>query len=334
MTMREVRLRSRPTGEPVLDNFELAEVPLREPAEGEVLVRNAYFSIEPYMRGRMNDVKSYAPSWVLGATMLGGAVGQVVNSRASAFPVGTWVQSELGWREYALAEAKAFGAIDVTSVPPQAYLGVLGVPGFTAFVGLNDIGGLRGDDVVFISSAAGGVGSVAGQLAKAAGATVIGSAGSPAKVAYLKELGFDRAFNYKDGDVRKLLADAAPDGITLYWDNVGGDHLEAALASIRPFGRIVVCGMISQYNVPTPGPRNLALVIGKRLTMRGFIILDHWNRYADYLREALPLVNAGRLKLAESIVDGIENAPQAFIDFLRGGKYTGKLLVRIADADV
>jgi NADPH-dependent curcumin reductase CurA len=329
MKAREARLESRPSGAPVLDNFEVVEVTVPEPGEGEVLVRNAYFSIEPYMRGRMNAIKSYVPPYEIGQPMTGGAVGKVVASRAPELPVGTSVQSDLGWREYAVGPAKLFRKIDVSQVPASAYLGILGIPGITAYVGLHDIGGLKSDDVLFISSAAGAVGSLAGQLAKLAGATVIGSAGSAAKVAYLKEeLGFDAAFDYHGADIKATLTGLAPNGITLYFDNVGGEQLEGALSALRPFGRIVACGMISQYNAPTHGPRNLALVIGKRLTLRGFIVMDHQNRWKDYLAEAIPLVRDGRLKLAESVVDGIESAPQAFIDFLQGGKYLGKLLIR------
>jgi hypothetical protein len=330
MKGREVRLALRPSGFPALENFAIVDVPVREPNDGEVLVRNAYFSLEPYMRGRMNEAKSYAPPYQIGQAMTGSAVGQVVASRAPELPVETWVQSELGWREYALGPAKLFRKIDVSQVSPSTYLGILGIPGLTAYVGLHDIGGLRSDDVVFISSAAGAVGSLAGQLAKLAGATVIGSAGGAAKVAYLKdELGFDAAFDYHDVDVKKKISEYAPDGITLYFDNVGGEQLEAALATLRPHGRVIACGMISQYNVPTPGPRNITVVIGKRLTIRGFIIFDHQNRWKDYAAEAIPLVRDGRLKLAESVVDGIQDAPQAFIDFLRGGKYLGKLVVRL-----
>jgi NADPH-dependent curcumin reductase CurA len=313
----------------VLDNFEIAAVERAEPADGEVVVRNEYISLEPYMRGRMNDVKSYVPPYEIGKAMTSGAVGRVVASSTQALPVGTWVHSDLGWREYASGSAKFFRAIDVSAVAPQTYLGILGVPGLTAYVGLHDIGGLGAGDVVFISSAAGAVGSIAGQLAKLAGATVIGSAGSAQKVAHLKEdLGFDAAFNYRDGKTRDLLRACAPDGITLYFDNVGGEQLEAALGALRPFGRTVECGMISQYNEPAPGPSNLVGMVGKRLTLRGFIVLDHWDRWKDYLKEAIPLVRDGKLKLLESVVDGLENAPQAFIDFLHG-KYEGKLVVRL-----
>jgi hypothetical protein len=330
MQNREVRLVSRPIGWPTPANFEVVEVPLRAPAEDEVLVRNTHMSLDPYMRGRMNDTKSYVPSFALGETLSGGAVGFVVTSRAAGLAPGSWVRHDLGWREHALGPAKLFAPIDPTLAPASAYLGVLGMPGLTAFVGLHDIGAFKPSDVVFVSSAAGAVGSLAGQLAKLHGATVIGSAGSDAKVTYLtQELGFDAAFNYKHGSIKERLRELAPKGIDLYFDNVGGEQLEAALAALNPFGRIVACGMISQYNEPTPGPDNLALVVGKRLTMRGFIIIDHRDRSIDFVHEVAPALSSGRIKFPESFVDGLENAPQAFIDMLRGEKYIGKVMVRL-----
>jgi NADPH-dependent curcumin reductase CurA len=330
-TSREIRLRSRPAGWPTPENFELVEVPVRPTDDGEVLVRNTHMSVDPYMRGRMSDAKSYAPPYELGEPMLGGAIGYVVSSR-SEIAIGTWVRHDRGWREHATIPAKHAQVVDVNIAPPSAYLGVLGMPGLTAFVGLHDIGGLKKGDVVFISSAAGAVGSVAGQLAKFHGAAVIGSAGSDEKVAYLtNELGFDGAFNYKDGKAVGHLRRLAPNGIDLYFDNVGGEQLEAALSTINDYGRIVACGMISQYNETAAAPRNLTAVVRKRLTMRGFIVFDHQARAADFVREVAPLVKSGRIKFPESIVDGLENAPQAFIDMLRGGKYLGKVVVRLSD---
>jgi NADPH-dependent curcumin reductase CurA len=329
---REIRLVSRPSGWPEPANFELAEAPLREPAEGDVLVRNTHMSLDPYMRGRMNDAKSYVPPFAIGQALSGAAVGFVVSSRDAAVAPGSWVLHDLGWREYALGPAKFFQPIDPSLAPPSAFLGVLGMPGLTAFVGLHDIGAFKPSDIVFVSSAAGAVGSLAGQLAKLGGATVIGSAGSDEKVSYLKEeLGFDGAFNYKHGEIPKRLRDLAPNGIDLYFDNVGGEQLEAAIGALRPFGRIVACGMISQYCEPSPGPRNLAMVVGKRLTMRGFIVIDHRNRIGDFAREVAPLLQSGRIKFPESFVEGLENAPQALIDLLRGGgKHLGKVVVRLA----
>jgi len=333
-TSREIRLVSRPQGWPTEANFELAETSLPEPGEGEVLVRNAYMSVEPYMRGRMNDAKSYVPPFAIGEALTGSAIGEVVASGAASHPVGALVSSDYGWREYALGPAKAFRPLPAGfENNPSVFLGVLGVPGFTAYVGLHDIGGLKADDQVFISSAAGAVGTVAGQLAKLAGARVIGSAGGEQKVRYLIDsLGFDTAFDYKEGNILQSLRACAPEGIDLYFDNVGGEQLEAALSVLNPFGRAVECGMISQYNEQSAGPRNMALVVGKRLTLRGFIILDHQARYPDFIRDVAPLVKTGKIVFPESFVDGIENAPKAFLDMLRGGVHIGKVVVRLGKA--
>jgi NADPH-dependent curcumin reductase CurA len=290
-------------------------------------------SVEPYMRGRMNDAKSYVPPFAIGQPLSGTAIGVVVASTDESLPVGTLVSHEYGWREYATISAKAARPLPPGAANPSVYLGALGVPGFTAYVGLHDIGGLKKDDQVFISSAAGAVGSIAGQLAKLAGARVIGSAGGEEKVRYLIEtLGFDAAFDYKSGNIAQSLRACAPDGIDLYFDNVGGEQLEAALSVLNPFGRAVECGMISQYSEATPGPRNMALIVGKRLTVRGFIILDHMARQADFIRDVAPLVESGKIIFSESYADGIENAAQAFLDMLQGGKHTGKVVVRLGDA--
>ena len=332
-TSREIRLAARPQGWPTAANFELAEVPVHEPAEGEVVVRNDYMSVEPYMRGRMNEGKSYVPPFVVGEPLTGSAIGEVVASAAPSLPVGTLVNHDFGWREYTTGPAKAFRALPSGFGNPSVFLGALGVPGFTAYVGLHDIGGLKKDDQVFISSAAGAVGSIAGQLAKLAGARVVGSAGGEEKVRYLIDtLNFDTAFDYKAGNILQSLKACCENGIDLYFDNVGGEQLEAALFLMNDFGRLVECGMISQYNEQSPGPRNLAIVIGRRLTMRGFIILDHQARYGDFIRDVAPLVQSGKIVFQESFADGIENAPQAFIDMLRGGKYTGKVIVRLGEA--
>jgi len=329
---REIRLASRPTGFPAPQNFELVEHAPGEPAQGQVLVRNTVMWVEPYMRGRMNDVESYVPPFAIGKPLEGGAVGFVVQSKADALPVGTWVQSQLGWREYALADAQAFTKIDTSLAPASAYLGVLGVPGLTAWAGLKVVGELKSSDVVFISSAAGAVGSVAGQIAKIAGATVIGSAGGPEKVAYLTEkLGFDAAFDHKGGDIAAKLAEAAPKGIDLYFENVGGEQLEAAIGALRPFGRIAACGMISGYNEEMPGPRNIIQVIGKRLKMQGFIVIDYFDRIPEFLADIAPHLRSGKLVAPETYFEGIEKAPEAFDGLLRGGAHNiGKILVRLA----
>jgi NADPH-dependent curcumin reductase CurA len=285
------------------------------------------------MRGRMSDAKSYAAPYRLGEVMHGGAVGEVVASRAEGFSEGDVVVHQLGWREYATVPAKHARVVDTSRVPASAYLGVLGMTGLTAYAGLLDVAALREGDVVFVSGAAGAVGSVVGQIAKLRGHTVIGSAGSAEKVAYLRdELGFDAAFDYHDGPVHKQLREAAPDGIDVYFDNVGGEHLEAALSSMNLHGRIALCGSISSYNAtsPPPGPRNLSmLAIGRRLTIRGFLVMDHQDRFGDFAAEVGGWLAAGRLKFRETIVEGgIEAAPQAFIDLLRGAN-VGKMVVRL-----
>jgi NADPH-dependent curcumin reductase CurA len=327
---REVRLAQRPVGEPKPEDFELAEVELGEPEDGRLLVRNAFMSVDPYMRGRMNDAKSYVPPYELGKVMYGGAVGEVV---AGGEP-GSLVVHQLGWREAALVDADRVqpGAVP-EGVSPSALLGALGMPGLTAWVGVTEIAPIAEGETVFVSAAAGAVGSVAGQIAKARGCRVIGSAGAPEKVAYVRDvLGFDAAFSHRD-DVRAALAEAAPDGVDVYFDNVGGPQLEAAIGALNRGGRIALCGAVSQYNAtePAPGPRNLALLVGKRGRMRGFIVSDHAASQDAFLDEVGGLLADGRLVLAESIVEGgIEAAPRAFVEMLRG-EHLGKVVVRLSD---
>jgi len=328
---RQIQLASRPTGAPTPDNFTLAAAELPAPGDGQVLVRNLYMSVDPYMRGRMNDVKSYVPPFQLGQPLDGGAIGEVIESNDSALKPGDLVLHGLGWRDYAVIAAAHVRKVDA-SAHPSAYLGALGMPGLTGYVGLLDIAAMKPGDTVFISGAAGAVGSIAGQIAKLRGAKrVIGSAGSAAKVAHLtQELGFDAAFNYKDGPVREQLRAAAPDGIDVYFDNVGGEHLEAAIGALNTHGRVALCGAIAQYNDATPpaAPRNLALAIGKRLTLRGFIINDHSQRMPDFLAEVGAWLAEGKIRFDETIVDGLENAPQALIGLL-GGANLGKMIVKI-----
>jgi NADPH-dependent curcumin reductase CurA len=330
-TSREIHLAARPVGEPKPTDFALAEVELPDPGPGELLVRNSFMSVDPYMRGRMNDTRSYVAPFELGAPLDGGAVGEVVGSADDRFPEGRHVLHQLGWREYALVPADQAREIDPELAPASAYLGVLGMPGLTAYVGLLEIAALRDGETVFVSGGAGAVGSLVGQIAKVKGCQVIGSAGSPEKVAHLKDdLGFDAAFDYHDGDVRALLADAAQDGIDVYFDNVGGDHLEAALAVMRPFGRIALCGAISVYNAtePAPGPRNLPAAIGRRLTLRGFIVSDHFDRFPDFVRDVGGWLREGKISYRETVVEGIERAPEAFIGVLRG-ENLGKMVVKL-----
>ncbi|GHJ45527.1 NADP-dependent oxidoreductase [Catellatospora sp. TT07R-123] len=326
---REIQLASRPDGTPTLDNFQLVEVEVPEPGEGQVTVRNTVMSVDPYMRGRMNDVKSYVPPFQVGQALDGGAVGEVVASNSPLLAVGDLVLHGYGWRDLVTADAKRFRKLEPVAAP-SAFLGVLGMPGLTAYVGLLDIAGMKPGDTVFVSGAAGAVGSLVGQLAKLKGAArVVGSAGSPAKVKHLvDELGFDAAFNYRDGDVSAQLKQAAPDGIDVYFDNVGGDHLTAAIARAKVFARFALCGAISGYNEPVPGPDNMMSLIGKRITMRGFIVSDHDDRMPDLFREVGAWLAEGKIKAEETVVAGLENAPQAFLGLMRG-ENTGKMVVTI-----
>ncbi|SES45583.1 hypothetical protein SAMN05216199_3819 [Pedococcus cremeus] len=329
---REWRLASRPTGWPTPENFELAESDVPELAEGQIRVRNEVLSVDPYMRGRMSAAKSYAAPYAVGEAMTGGAVGIVEESRAEGFKPGDHVLHALGWREVAVVEAKHARKVDVDAAPASAYLGVLGMTGLTAYAGLKRIADLKEGDVVFVSGAAGAVGGAVGQIAKALGASkVIGSAGSPEKVRHLTEdLGFDAAFSYRERKVSEALRELAPDGIDVYFDNVGGDHLEAAIGSLRLNGRIAVCGMISVYNdtEPAPGPRNLARLIQTRGRIQGFLVGDHYDLAGEYAERAAQWLADGSLSLRETTVDGFENAVDAFLGVLRGDN-TGKMVVRL-----
>jgi NADPH-dependent curcumin reductase CurA len=324
---REWRLAARPQGVPKDSDFELAEVDVGDPGDGELVVRNAFMSVDPYMRARMNDVKSYVPPFQIGEPLYGAAVGEVAASRNERFADGDWVLHQLGWRELSVSDGRGVQKIDPSLAPPQAYLSVLGMIGLTAYVGLLDIGQPKEGETVFVSGAAGAVGSLAGQIARIKGCRVLGSAGSDDKVAWLRdELGFDHAFNYKTASLQEELAD----GIDVYFDNVGGQHLEAAIYALRTYGRIVACGSISRYNdtEPSSGPRNMHMITTKRLRMQGFIILDHSDRYAAFAREASGWLRDGSLQYRETVVEGIERAPEAFLGLL-GGENIGKMLVRL-----
>ncbi|MCU1531032.1 MAG: NADP-dependent oxidoreductase [Arthrobacter sp.] len=333
---REIQLASRPDGRPVPENFRLAESRLPELQDGQVLVRNLYISVDPYMRGRMDDARSYVPPFALDAALDGGAVGEVIASRAEGRKVGDAVVHRLGWREYAVVDAAATTLARTDVAPASAFLGALGMTGLTAYAGLLKVAEFKAGDAVFVSGAAGAVGSLVGQIAKAKGASrVIGSAGTPEKVARLLELGFDAAFNYHDGPVRELLEQAARvddgnKGIDVYFDNVGGEHLEAALSVLNVGGRVALCGAISQYNATNApaAPRNLAVAIGKQLTLRGFLVGGQQQYAEEFAEQMSAWLADGTVRYDETVVEGLENAPQAFIDLLDGAN-TGKMLVRI-----
>jgi NADPH-dependent curcumin reductase CurA len=331
-TGREWRLLSRPVGWPKPEDFALVEAEVGQPGEGQVLVRNAYVSVDPYMRGRMSSAKSYVAPYELGRAMQGGAVGEVVASRAEGIAVGDHVLHFFGWREYAVVDAGKAVKVDPEAAPLSAYLGVLGMPGLTAYAGLLRIAAFKEGDSVFVSGAAGAVGSQVGQIARLKGASrVIGSAGSDEKVALLlDEYGFDAAFNYRKGPVNEQLREAAPDGVDVYFDNVGGDHLEAALGRLNRDGRIAVCGMISLYNntEPAPGPRNLVRLIQTRGRIQGFLVGDHYDLQPQFVQEVGAWVRSGELKYRETVVEGIENNLEAFLGVLRGDN-TGKMIVKL-----
>ena len=324
---REIQLVSRPNGMPTADNFTIAQTEIKPLQDGQILVRNLYLSVDPYMRGRMNEGKSYVPPFELGKALEGGAVGEVIESRAPEFKPGDVVTSNFGWREYFIAAPKELHPVNHEIQPLSVYLGALGMTGMTAWVGLNLVD-VKAGDTIFISGAAGAVGNVAGQLAKLRGCQVIGSAGSAEKVKFLKECGFDRAFNYNSGPVLEQLNQAASDGIDVYFDNVGGETLEAALSALRVHGRIIACGAISGYNKPQHGPNNLFNMIGKRLTMKGLLVRDWLDRQGEFEQEVGGYFQAGKLKNQETVVVGIDQAVGAFIGLFEG-KNIGKMVVKL-----
>ena len=316
-----------------MDCFSFATVTLPDPGPGEVLVRNVCMSVDPYMRGRMNEGKSYVPQFEIGKPLEGSAVGRVIASRDEKLPVGTYVLSMYGWREAFVAPAFHLQVIDAKAAPASAYLGILGVTGLTAWVGLFTISKLKDGETVFISAGAGAVGSAACQFAKMHGCRVIASASGVEKLAFLRdELKVDYAFSYRDGDPKGHLAKAAPEGINVYFDNVQGPQLEAALQALAPYGRVAMCGGIAGYNVPVPGPRNMIQIVGKRLRLEGFIVSDHFKELPALLAEAVPALASGRLVNRETFVDGLGAAPGAFLDLLHSGAGNiGKMVVRLAE---
>ncbi|MCW5890593.1 MAG: NADP-dependent oxidoreductase [bacterium] len=331
---REIHLKTRPVGTPTADNFALVEVPMPRPADGQFLVRNVFMSVDPYMRGRMMDRESYVPPFQVGQVMDGGSVGQVVESKHSGFAAGEYVCGfgSGGWREYWVSDGAMVQKVDPTVAPLGAYLGVLGMPGLTAYSGFLRIGQPKAGETVFVSAAAGAVGSAVCQIAKAKGCCVVASAGSDEKLAWLKrEAGVDAVVNYKTcGDLGAAVKKAAPKGIDIYFENVGGEHLEVALEQMNRLGRIVACGMISQYNAtePPPGPRNIILVVGKSITFQGFIVTNYLDMVPQFFMEMGQWVREGKLKWEETVVEGIEKAPEAFLGLFTGAN-AGKMLVRL-----
>ncbi|QXC31974.1 NADP-dependent oxidoreductase [Aeromonas sp. FDAARGOS 1409] len=325
----QIQLLRRPTGLPTPDDFALREVPLPALQEGEVLVTNQWLSVDPYMRGRMSEAKSYVPPFPLNGPLDGGAIGVVEASRHPDFAVGDRVSSMQGWRDRFVANGAQLTRLPDTRLPPQLFLGALGMPGMTAWAGLHKVARLQAGETLLVSAASGAVGTMAVQLAKQAGARVIGSTGSADKVAYLKTLGADAVINYRETpDLDAELARLAPEGIHVYFENVGGAMLDAALNHMALHGRIVLCGLIAQYNGQGSGPRNLAQVIRKRILIQGLLVSDHWQYYGEFLAEAIPAFEAGALQAEETVSTGLASMPQAFIGLFEGHN-TGKMLVKL-----
>lgn len=332
-TSKEVRLASRPDGMPQLKNFELGETEMPDPKNGELLVRNVWMSVDPYMRGRMIDTQSYVPPFQIGEALQGGAIGQVVETGSDKFAVGDYVSHMLGWREFAICPDGMATKVDATTgLPIETFLGTLGMPGMTAYAGLMAIAELKDGENVFVSAASGAVGAVVCQIAKAKNCYVVGSAGSDEKCDWLKqEAGIDEVINYKKcGSLTSAVMKAFPKGIDVCFENVGGTHLEAALMAMNPFGRLALCGMISQYNNTTPaaGPNNMILCVGKSLRLQGFIVSNHMDIMPQFIADMQKWIGEGKIKWRQTVEEGIEKAPQAFINLFTGDNF-GKMLVKI-----
>ncbi len=331
MQNQRIVLASRPEGWVTEQNFELQTAAMPQPRDGEVLVKNAYLSLDPYMRGRMNEGKSYAAKQEIGEVMIGGTVGEVIESKNPKFAAGDQVLGMFGWQQYGLSDGKGLNKIDASRVPMSAYLGVLGMPGVTAWIGLLDICQPRAGETVAVSAASGAVGSVVGQIAKLKGCRAVGIAGGRQKCDYVvKELGFDACVDYKAGALNEDLKAAVPGGIDCYFENVGGVILDAALRRMNAFSRIAVCGLISQYNATEPyGVKTFQSILTNRIKVQGFIVSDRMELWAKALPELVGWVAAGKIKYRESVTQGLENAPRAFIGLLKGENF-GKQLVKLA----
>lgn len=342
-TMQQIVLASRPDGAPTPDNFRLEEAPVPTPGEGEVLVRVHYMSLDPYMRGRMDDAKSYAEPIPVDGTMEGGSVGEVIASNSDKFKPGDFVMGYLGWTTHCVENAKALQKLNPKQAPITAALGVLGMPGLTGWYGLTEIGKPKEGETLVVAAATGPVGSIVGQLAKAKGLRVVGIAGGAEKCAMaVEQFGFDACLDHRAygtaSELRRALKDACPKGIDIYFENVGGKVLDAVLPLMNPHGRIPLCGMIAWYNdgglgegandASLTAPKLWRNMLVKFLTVQGFIISNHWDRMPDFHAEVGPMLMDGRIKVQEDITEGLENAPQAFIDLLTGGN-TGKALVKV-----
>ena len=332
---RQITLAARPVGYPKESDFKLIETPIPTPEAGQVLIKTIYLSVDPYMRGRMNAARSYAANVEFNEVMVGGVIAQVVASKHPDFAAGDIVNAHIGWQEYGVSRGEELRKIDPKVAPISTGIGILGMPGLTAYFGLLEVGQLQDGETVFVSGAAGAVGSVVGQIAKIKGCRVIGSAGTDEKIAYLlDELGFDAAFNYKNvTDYHAKLAELCPDGIDVYFDNVGGQITDAVFPNLRVKGRVVICGQISQYNLQNPetGPRFLWHLITKRARIEGFLVFEFADKHPEALAQMAAWIQQGKLKYRETIAEGgIENAPAAFISMLKGGNI-GKQLVKIAD---
>ena len=326
---RAWHLKSRPSGMPSPDNFELKEIDRLPVGDGQVRIRNLWLSVDPYMRGRMNDVKSYVPPFELGQPMDGGAIGEVIESKAEGLKAGDLVQHMAGWRDEAVVPARMAQKLPELGAPPEQFLGVLGVTGITAYFGLLDAARAKEGDIVFVSAAAGAVGSVVVQIAKAKGMTVIGSAGGAGKCDFVRSLGADQVIDYKDQPILKALADVAPEGIDVYFDNVGGDHLDAAFALARNNARFAICGMIEGYNQREPMAfRFIQRIISARIALKGFIVFDYFPRMAEFYAEMGPWLANGTVKSRNTVVDGLDNMLDAFLGLFTG-ENTGKMLIKL-----
>ncbi len=329
-TNMQVLLASRPTGWVTEANFKIVNTPVAQPAEGQILVRNHYLSLDPYMRGRMNDVKSYAAKQEIDAVMVGGTVGEVIESKHPKFKAGDIVTGFYGWQQYGCSDGTGVNKVDVSHVPMSAYLGVIGMPGVTAWVGLLDICQPKSGETVVVSAASGAVGSAVGQIAKLKGCRTVGIAGGKEKCDYVvKELGFDACVDYKAGNLNQDLKAATPGGIDCYFENVGGEILDAVLRRTNAFARIAVCGLISQYNATEPyGVKTFQAILTNRIKVQGFIVSDRLNLWPQALSDLTGWVASGQLKYRETVAQGLDNAPKAFIGLLKGQNF-GKQLVKL-----